>query len=212
MPGAFSRLSRVVELPIALLSLLNAVRAPQTGNNGRVLIRRESFTDIEAIRTVIASAFASPDQPGAMPTEVALVDDLRASDAWLPALSLVAIEPPRNVIGHVLCTRGYVGTAPVLALAPLSVHHDQQRRGIGQALMHTVLGAADALGEPLVALVGDPGYYRRFGFRLAQNFSISAPAPEWTPHFQARTLTAYSATPNGRFTYPAAFDRFMLHD
>lgn len=177
-----------------------------------MLIRREGCADVDAIRAVISGAFADPDRPGVTPAEVALVDDLRASDAWLPTLSLVAIEPPEDVIGHVLCTRGYVDAAPVLALAPLCVRPDQQRRGIGQALMHAVLGAADALDEPLVALVGDPGYYRRFGFRLAQDFSISAPVPEWTPQFHARALTACAATLSGRFTYPAAFDRFTPRD
>ena len=38
--------------------------------------------------------------------------------------------------------------------------------------MHAVLGAADALGEPLAALLGDPGYYRRFGFELSTGYQI----------------------------------------
>jgi putative acetyltransferase len=173
-----------------------------------VLIRRERVTDIEGIRVVIASAFADPDQPGVAPAEAELVDELRASGCWLPALSLVAVGPTENVIGHVLCTRAHLDTVPVLALAPLSVRPDQQRRGVGQALMHAVLGAADALDEPLVALVGDSGYYTRFGFRLAQDLSIIASTPEWTPHFQVRTLTAYTSALSGTFIYPAAFDRF----
>ncbi|MGH3821668.1 MAG: GNAT family N-acetyltransferase [Pseudonocardiaceae bacterium] len=172
----------------------------------QVLIRRERSTDIETIRAVIASAFANPDRLGVAPAEVALVDELRTSDSWLPALSLVAIEPPEDVIGYVLCTRGYVGKAPALALAPLCVRPDQQRRGVGQALMHAVLGAADALDEPLVALLGDPGYYTRFGFQLAQDFSIVAPASEWKSHFQIRVLTTYAASLSGRFTYPTPFD------
>ena len=65
-----------------------------------------------------------------------------------------------------VCSRGHVDQAPVLALGPLSVRPDRQRGGVGSALMHAVLGAADALGEPLVALIGNPAYYRRFGFRL----------------------------------------------
>lgn len=172
-----------------------------------MLIRRETSADVEAVRAVIAAAFTRPDQPGVVPAEVALVDELRAGDAWIPGLSLVAVEPQGQVTGHVLCTRGHLGSAPVLALAPLCVHPDQQRRGIGQALMHAVLGAADALDEHLVALLGDPGYYQRFGFRLAQDFDIDPPVPEWAPHFQARVLTAYGASLRGTFTYPAPFDQ-----
>jgi putative acetyltransferase len=51
--------------------------------------------------------------------EVTLIDELRASNDWLPALSLVAVNSEGVVAGHVLCTRGRVDSAPVLALGPL---------------------------------------------------------------------------------------------
>ena len=47
--------------------------------------------------------------------------------------------------------------------------------------MHAILGAAEALGEPLVALLGDPAYYRRFGFRLAADYQITPPGPALAP-------------------------------
>ena len=171
-----------------------------------MLIRRESAGDAEAIHAVTAAAFSSPGEL-APPAEARLVDELRASPAWLPALSLVAVGAAGDVAGHVLCTRGHVGDAPVLALGPLSVRPDSQRRGVGSALMHAVLGAADALDEPLVALLGSPDYYRRFGFRLSGELGISPPLPRWGPHFQVRTLTAYDPALRGTFAYPEPFDR-----
>jgi putative acetyltransferase len=176
-----------------------------------VLIRREAPGDAAAIRSVTVAAFA---RPGAVhpPVEAALVDELRAGSAWLPALSLVALSPAAggaggDVAGHVLCTRGHVGQAPVLGLGPLSVRPDSQGGGVGSALMHAVLGAADALGEPLVALLGSPDYYRRFGFRLSGEYGIAPPRPRWRPHFQVRVLTAYQPDVRGTFAYPSAFDR-----
>ena len=74
--------------------------------------------------------------------------------------AVVAVTPADEVIGHVLGTRGHVGQDPVVALGPLAVRPDRQKNGVGSALMHAVLGAADALGEPLVALLGDPAYCR----------------------------------------------------
>ncbi len=73
--------------------------------------------------------------------------------------------------------------------------------------MHTVLGAADALGEPLVALLGPPDYYRRFGFLLSGEFGIAPPRARWRPHFQVRTLAAYQPGLRGTFAYPEPFDR-----
>jgi len=188
-------------------------------HGGAVLIRREAGTDAAAIRAVTAAAFAQPDReppdreppdrepPDREPPEARLVDELRASPAWIGVLSLVATGPGSEVIGHVLCSRGQVGQAPVLALGPLSVRPDRQRGGVGSALMHAVLGAADALGEPLVALLGNPAYYRRFGFRLSEEYGITPPVDGWRPHFQVRELTGYQPSVRGTFRFAEPFDR-----
>ena len=181
-----------------------------------MLIQRETPSQIAAIRSVTAAAFLRPDQPDTAPAEAGLVDALRASEAWLPELSLVAIDSGGvegggvaggGVVGHVLCSRARVGTAAVLGLGPLSVHPDHQRRGVGKALMHAVLGAADALGEPLVVLLGNPAYYSRFGFRPAAEFAITPPVQEWRPHFQARALTTFTPALRGAFAYAEPFNR-----
>jgi len=165
-----------------------------------VLIRRETAADEAAIRELTLAAF-----PG--PLEARLVDELRADRGWLPALSLVAEDPDGRVAGHVLCTRGAVDSAPVLGLGPLSVRPDRQRRGVGSALMHAVLGAADALGEPIVALLGDPAYYHRFGFRPSTEHGIDPPVAEWQKYFQVRTLSAHDPQVRGTFAYAEPFQR-----
>jgi len=73
--------------------------------------------------------------------------------------------------------------------------------------VHAVLGAADALGEPLVALLGDPAYYRRSGFLLSSEYAITPPKPEWRAHFQVRVLNGYQSRLRGVFSYPEPFDR-----
>src|ERR1700722_9329054 len=112
-----------------------------------MLVRRELPGDATVIDAVTAAAFAPPGED--IPAEAALVPRLRASPAWIPELSLVAASPDGAGIGHVVCTRGTLRPAPGRAPGPLSVRADWWRRGVGKALMHAVLGAADALGEPL---------------------------------------------------------------
>nr|WP_233149792.1 N-acetyltransferase [Kineosporia sp. A_224] len=175
-----------------------------------MLIRREGPGDVAAIRSVTAAAFrdvphsAPPVEPGGDPGEVTLLSRLRADAAWIPALSLVAIENGL-VVGHVVCTRARTDDRPALGLGPLSVLPERQRTGVGSALMHAVLGAADALDEPLVGLVGEPAYYQRFGFVPARTTGITAPDPSWGDYFQVRCLTRYAGQ-TGRFRYAAPFD------
>jgi putative acetyltransferase len=138
--------------------------------------------------------------------EAPFVDELRASDAWLPTLSLVAVVAD-EIVGHVVCTRAHVGPAPALGLGPLSVHPDRQGQGVGSALMHAVLGSADALDEPVVVLLGHPDYYPRFGFRPAGAYGITPPVAEWGRAFQARVLTAYTPDIRGPFIYAEPFTR-----
>ncbi|MBD0740118.1 GNAT family N-acetyltransferase [Streptomyces sp. CBMA29] len=170
-----------------------------------MLIRREEPTDVVAVRAVVTAAFAKPQVP--VVAEATLVDALRTCGAWLPALSLVAIGDQEEIVGHVVCTRGRVDGAPALGLGPLSVDPRYQRRGVGMALVHSVLGAADALDEPLVALLGDPAYYGRFGFRAGTDLGITPPDPGWSPYFQIRALTAYQPSLRGPFAYAEPFSR-----
>jgi putative acetyltransferase len=90
----------------------------------------------------------------------------------------------------------------------MGVLPDHQGAGIGSALMDALLAAADAAAVPLVALLGSPQYYGRFGFRPAQELGVIAPEPEWGEAFQARPLTAYTSAVAGRFRYAPAFSPY----
>ncbi|MGB3441591.1 MAG: N-acetyltransferase [Actinophytocola sp.] len=163
-----------------------------------MLVRRERATDVPAIAEIHRAAFKGE-------VEARLVTALRASDAWLPPLSLVA-ELAGRVVGHVVCTRAHVGAVPALGLGPLGVDPAVQKAGVGGALMHAVLGAADAMDEPIVVLLGHTGYYPRFGFEPATTFGITPPAPEWGDHFQARPLSTYDPKTRGPFAYAGPFN------
>ncbi len=180
------------------------------GHTAPVHVRRERPADHDAVRAVHRAAFGrrETDRPVEV-VEARLTDELRTDPGFLPQLSLVAVVDGA-VVGHVLATRGRVerpgaAPSPALGLGPLGVHPGRQRQGVGSALVHALLAVAEAAGEPLVALLGSPGYYRRFDFRPASELGIEAPEPAWGPYFQARRLAGPPV--RGRFRYAAPFDR-----
>ncbi|MFD6859020.1 GNAT family N-acetyltransferase [Rhodococcus sp. NPDC060090] len=171
-----------------------------------MLIRRERPSDAESIEAIHRDAFLASTPEGHEPVEPGLVAALRADPAWIPQLSLVAEESTGTVIGHVCVTRAQISGAAALALGPIGVRPDRQGTGAGGALMHAVLGAADALGESVVVLLGHLDYYPRFGFVPATDLGITPDVEAWaTPHFQARPLSSYDPATTGTFRYPAPF-------
>jgi putative acetyltransferase len=168
-----------------------------------VIIRRERPGDTAAARAVQVVAFPVVD--GDEPVEAVLLDELRRDEGWIPELSLVA-EVDGEVVGHVVCTRGAVGAdrRPALGLGPIAVLPAHQGAGIGSALVHAVLAVAEARDETLVALLGDPAFYRQFGFEPAADLGVQAPDPSWGGHFQARVLDP-AAVVAGPFVYAAPF-------
>jgi putative acetyltransferase len=180
-------------------------------SQGQIDIRPEAAGDVEEISSVIEAAFsrvehsAPPVTAGGPPGEVDLVAWLREDEGWLPHLSLVAVWDGR-VVGHVVCTRAQVDGAAALGLGPLSVHPEFQGQGVGHALMREVLARAEKAGETLVALVGDPAYYGRFGFVPARELGVSSPDPGYGDAFQARTLGP-GDHPRGHFRYAKPFER-----
>jgi putative acetyltransferase len=165
-----------------------------------VRIRRETAADYPAVAEVTAAAFGKQD-------EARLVEAIRASDGYVPELSLVAEEGGR-IVGHVMLSyAGLEGSdTPLLQLSPLSVAPDRHGGGIGSALTREALRLADERGEPLVLVLGHPTYYPRFGFRAASTLGIEAPDPDWPDEaFMAVPLTAHDPSIRGRVVFPPAF-------
>ena len=162
-----------------------------------MIVREQQADDYEAIRHVYAEAFRRPgfrppQNPGSVPPEV------------IPEFSFTA-ETESGAVGHVTASKATVATDSVVAVGPIGVLPEHQGRGIGSALMDALLTAADVARVPLIALLGSPQYYSRFGFRPAKELGLISPEPEWGDAFQARALTAYTASVAGRFQYASAF-------
>ena len=168
-----------------------------------MIIRRELPGDAGAVSALHDAAFGA--RAGERAVESRLVEELRRAGDDIPQLCLVALEDA-DVVGHVMCSRGHVGELGLVALGPIGVLPARQRAGVGAALVHAVLGGADALNEAAVFLLGEPDYYARFGFVPAAEHGVAAPDPAWGRYFQVRPLAAWNPVCTGAFRYPAAFD------
>jgi len=57
----------------------------------------------------------------------------------------------------------------------------------------------------VVGLLGEPDYYRRFGFVTGHELGVLSPDPSWGAYFQARRLS--EDAPVGAFRYAEPFNR-----
>ncbi len=175
------------------------------------LVRLERPGDETSIRHVHLTAFSDGGRRDGS-GEARLVELLRASDAWLPPLSLVAEETKSGaLIGHLLFSRAVIetphGEVETLALAPLGVLPGYEPLHAGTRLIRHGLAEARRLGFRSVIVLGHPKYYRRFGFRPASRFGVEAPFPVPDEAWMALELEPGTlAGAEGRVRYPSAFD------
>ncbi len=143
-----------------------------------LLLRQETSNDYEAVADVIKDAFAQVKESDQ--SEPRLVDRLRYSTAFIPELSIVA-EVGKKIVGHVLLTKikikNETNSVDALALAPISVHPNYQKQGIGGALINEAHRRAQALGYGSIILVGHADYYPRFGYEPISKYDIELPFP-----------------------------------
>ena len=159
-------------------------------------IREERPGDEQAITALVDAAFR--DAPHSDGTEAAIVERLRA-DGDL-ALSLVAAEG--SLVGHVAFSPVTLsdGTVRWYGLGPVAVSPRRQGEGIGTALVRQGLERLQAMEAGGCVVLGEPGYYGRFGFRHDPRLAFPGPPPEY---FQRLVLDG--EPPAGTVRYARAF-------
>ena len=140
-----------------------------------MIVRLETTGDVVAIRAIAEAAFLQSAEPQ-------LVEDLR--DAGDSVFSLVAVEG-ETVIGHAMFSR-LKAPFPALALAPVAVRPERQRMGVGSRLIREGIARSEAAGWSGIFVLGDPVFYRRFGFDVGKASGFISPYAG--PHLMAVPL------------------------
>lgn len=166
--------------------------------NTPVIIRPETASDSAAIEAVTVAAFR--EAPHSSHTESFIISALRAAGAL--SVSLVA-EAQTTLIGHVAASPVTLSdwTPCWFGLGPVSVYPGHQGQGTGSRLMRAALETLRTMGAAGCVVLGDPGYYSRFGFRPEKNLVLANVPPEY---FQALAFTD-GDLPRGMVTYHDAF-------
>jgi len=127
-----------------------------------MIVRPEAPGDFAAIRSVNIAAFLH--HPFSQQTEHLIVEALREAGAL--EVSLVAVVDG-SVVGHVAFSAASIGetSSGWYLLGPVAVLPECQGQGLGRALIEAGLGVLRSRGAAGCVLVGDPAFYRRFGFR-----------------------------------------------
>ena len=161
------------------------------------MIRPERPEDAEAIASLTSAAFAGAAHSDG--NEAQIVAGLR--EAGVLPLSLVT-QRDGQLIGHIAFSPVQIGDCDAgwYGLGPMSVAPECQGQGIGSALVEAGLHRLREASAQGVVVLGDPAFYRRFGFRagLGPHF---AGVPE--SYFMALAFTA--SVPEGPVSYHPAF-------
>ena len=156
------------------------LQADQEGDTMNLVIRVEKESDYFYVETMTRESFWNVYKPGC--DEHVMVHKLRNTQEFLPELDFVA-ECDGKVVGNVICTlakivdeqRSTIHEKSIVAIGPICVLPQYQKRGIGSMLINEVKKVAKELGYRGLVLYGDPSYYHRFGFVNAKEYSITNP-------------------------------------
>jgi putative acetyltransferase len=161
-------------------------------------IHPETTRDVDDVRDINIDAFR--DHPISRQTEHLIVEALRDSGAL--EVSLAPVSGGRTV-GPIAFSKAAVGDSESgwFLLGPVAVLTSSQGRGIGSALVESGLAELRARQASGCVLVGDPGFYSRFGFSTFPDLAY-----EGVPHEYVLGLPLADAAPSGPIAANRAFE------
>lgn len=150
--------------------------------NKKITIRPEEHKDYKSIVSLILRSFQEGTDYSDGTDIVALVEEIRDSEYYIPELSFVA-ELNGTIVGHFLFSRfplspakegghGDAANTEIVMLAPVSVHADYFRQGIGTAMLTMGIEKVKEKGFKGITVEGNYKFYNQVGFKTSSEYNI----------------------------------------
>lgn len=166
-------------------------------------IRQENKKDYEEVYNVVKMAFESAKHSDG--NEQDLVVALRKSKNFVPELSLVAVNDDK-IVGYIMFSKIKIGEYEELALAPLAVLPEYQKKGIGKKLIEKAHKIAKGLGFHYSVVLGSEKYYPKLGYVPASQYGIKAPFEVLDENFMVMKLNDFDKEIVGTVEYAKEFN------
>lgn len=140
-----------------------------------ITVREETKDDFREGEVLTRKAFWNVYVPGCY--EHYLAHILRSHKDFIPELDLVAETKNGKIVGNVMYTKAKLTDEsgmelPILTFGPISVHPDDQRRGISRKLLEFSFEKAVGLGYKAIVIFGNPGNYVSRGFKSCKKYNL----------------------------------------
>ena len=148
----------------------------------KLTIRLETHKDYKDIVSLVLRSFREGTGYSDGTDIVALIEEIRDSEYHIPELSFVA-ELNGEIVGHFLFSHFPLSNTPqgghggakdteIVMLAPVSVHADHLRQGIGSEMLRQGIGKVKEMGFKGITVEGDYHFYNTVGFRTSSGYGI----------------------------------------
>ena len=151
-------------------------------NINSLTIRPETHGDYKDIVSLVLRSFKEGTDYSDGTDIIALIEEIRDSEYYIPELAFAA-ELDSEIVGHFLFSRFPLSRTPegghggandtdIVMLAPVSVHADHLRQGIGSTMIKLGIERVKKMGFRGIIVEGNYRFYNTVGFRTSSEYSI----------------------------------------
>lgn len=139
-----------------------------------MIIRLEKEKDYFETENLTREAFWNVYREGCF--EHLIIHNLRKDKSFVKELDY-CIEIDNKIIANIVYAKGKLklengNIREILIFGPVSVLPKYQKKGYGEKLINYTIEKAKELGFDAIVIMGNPNYYKKFGFESCSKYKI----------------------------------------